>query len=161
MELAESTWHFGVTNSTTCVTVLQVEKSPVVIKTGVSKGDAEAMKKQLEAGGQDRVVLLCGWRWVFFGPGAGSRDCCAFVCLLSSSRQGVFVITWNDKRSCRMSSSVMQRKQLEAMGPRTGYSNQVVRCVMQIIGCVMQHDEVCNAGNAWLCSGMFRCVLSA
>jgi hypothetical protein len=97
MELAESTWHFGVTNSTTCVTVLQVEKSPVVIKTGVSKGDAEAMKKQLEAGGQDRVVLLCGWRWGFFcGPGAGSRDCCAFVCLLSSSKQGVFVITWND-----------------------------------------------------------------
>lgn len=72
MELAESTWHFGVTNSTTCVTVLQVEKSPVVIKTGVSKGDAEAMKKQLEAGGQDRVVLLCGWRWGFFvGQGLG------------------------------------------------------------------------------------------
>jgi hypothetical protein len=30
---------------------VQVEKSPVVVKTGVSKGDAEAMKKQLEAGG--------------------------------------------------------------------------------------------------------------
>jgi hypothetical protein len=30
--------------------VLQVEKAPVIIKTGVSKADAEAMQKQLEAG---------------------------------------------------------------------------------------------------------------
>jgi hypothetical protein len=30
--------------------MLQVEKAPVVIKTGVSKADAEAMQKQLEAG---------------------------------------------------------------------------------------------------------------
>lgn len=30
--------------------LLQVEKAPVVIKTGVSKADAEAMQKQLEAG---------------------------------------------------------------------------------------------------------------
>lgn len=29
----------------------QVEKAPVVVKTGVSKADAEAMKKQLETGG--------------------------------------------------------------------------------------------------------------
>jgi hypothetical protein len=36
----------------------QVEKAPVVVKTSVSKGDAEAMKKQLEAGG---CWLIRGW----------------------------------------------------------------------------------------------------
>ncbi len=35
---------------------LQVEKAPVVIKTAVSRADAEAMQKQLEAAG-GKVVM--------------------------------------------------------------------------------------------------------
>lgn len=38
----------------------QVEKAPVVIKGGVSKADAEAIKKQLEAGGL--LLLAVGRR---------------------------------------------------------------------------------------------------
>jgi hypothetical protein len=59
--------------------LLQVEKAPVVVKTGVSKGDAEAMKKQLEAGRAQNMVSLvaaaCSWV-CSMGMGVGrAADC--------------------------------------------------------------------------------------
>lgn len=45
----------------------QVEKSPVVVKTSVSKGDAEAMKKQLEAGRWQKLSRPQGCCWLTRG----------------------------------------------------------------------------------------------
>lgn len=38
---------------------MQVEKAPIVIKSGLSKADAEAMQKQLEAGEHLHTVDSC------------------------------------------------------------------------------------------------------
>jgi hypothetical protein len=67
--------------------MLQVEKAPVVIKTGVSKADAAAMQKQLEAGE------------------AACSSCCVHDSLLCDSVYGCTVAAPGRQPACMMNKS--------------------------------------------------------
>lgn len=67
---------------------LQVEKAPVVVKSGVSKADAEAMQKQLEAGAvhQAATVWLCTRPHQLLKQGASCNALAAVMCVRLGGR---------------------------------------------------------------------------